>query len=470
MSQSVENGGMHGFLGRSLRLPLFLIVAAVGVLPAWGGATARDQKKRPNVFFLLADDLRADAVGALGKGVVQTPNLDTLARSGFVFRNAYCLGSNSAAVCLPSRNMILSGRAYFRWSGAYAPGTPPNFPLSLEAAGYETCHHGKHGNVAIEIEKKFDHSRYLDDDLERKSGQPGKTIVDRAIQFLQTRDRNRLFFMYLAFEAPHDPRIAAQEYLDRYNVNTIPVPANYLPIHPFNNGEMTVRDELLLPWPRTETDLRRQIHEYYAVITGLDFHIGRLVQKLQELGEYENTIIVFSSDHGLALGSHGLMGKQSLYEHSMKSPLFFTGPGIPRGGTDALAYLFDIYPTVCELIGAPLPPGLDGQSLAPIIAGRAATVRDTLFLAYRDDQRAVRDARWKLIRYPGINLAQLFDLQEDPDERHDRASDPSQASRLERMTDLMRNWQRRLGDTAPLSSKTPRNPKFTPPTSKDKQN
>ncbi len=461
---------MHRFLGRSLGLRLFLIVTAVGAAPTRGEAPGRDSKKRPNVVFLLADDLRADAVGALGKGVVQTPNLDTLARSGFVFRNAYCLGSNSAAVCLPSRNMILSGRAYFRWSGSYAPGTPPNFPLSLKAAGYETYHHGKQGNVAIEIEKRFDHSRYVDDDHERRSGQPGKTIVDHAIQFLQTRDRDRLFLMYLAFEAPHDPRVAAQEYLDRYNENTIPLPANYLPIHPFDNGEMTVRDELLLLWPRTETDLRRELHEYYAVITGLDFHIGRLVQKLKELDEYENTIIVFSSDHGLALGSHGLMGKQSLYDHSMKSPLLFAGPRITHGKTDALAYLLDIYPTVCDLIGVPVPPGLDGKSLAPIIAGRSAKVRDTLFLAYRDDQRAIRDARWKLIRYPGINLAQLFDLQEDPDERHDRALDPSQAPRLEQMTDIMRNWQRRLGDTAPLSSQTPRNPKFTPPIKLEKKN
>ena len=138
---------------------------------------------------------------------------------------------------------------------------------------------------------------------------------------------------------------------------------------------MTVRDELLLPWPRTETDLRRELHDYYAVITGLDFHIGRLVRKLKVLGEFENTIIVFSSDHGLALGSHGLMGKQSLYEHSMKSPLFFTGPGISRGGSDALVYLLDIYPTVCDLIGSPVPPGLDGQSLSPIMAGRADKVR-----------------------------------------------------------------------------------------------
>src|SRR5207249_234741 len=143
--------------------------------------------------------------------------------------------------------------------------------------------------------------------------------------------------------------------------------------------------------------------------------------------------IIFSSDHGLAIGSHGLMGKQNLYEHSMKAPLVFSGPGIRPGRSDALVYLLDIYPTVCELVGAPVPDGLDGRSLAPVIAGRTPDVRDSLFLAYRDLQRAVRDERWKLIRYPQINLSQLFDLREDPDERHDLAGDPAQQARIEQM-------------------------------------
>jgi arylsulfatase A-like enzyme len=418
---------------------------------------------RPNVLFLLTDDLRADAVGALGNRAIKTPTLDKLASSGFVFKNAYCQGSNSPAVCLTSRNMILSGRSYFRWKGSYAPGTPPNFPLTLAAAGYETYHDGKRGNVAVEIEKKFQHSHYIDDDRERKSGQPGKAIVDRAISFVKGRDRGRPFFMYLAFEAPHDPRVAAPEYLERYDPREIPLPANFLPVHPFDNGEMTVRDELLAPWPRTEAEIRRQLHEYFAVITGLDHHIGRLIETLKSSGDFDRTIVIFSSDHGLALGSHGLMGKQSLYEHSMKSPLLFAGPGIPRGSSSALAYLFDIFPTICELAGISIPAGLDGQSLAPIIAGRSDRVRDSIFLSYRDDQRAVRDDRWKLVRYPGINRSQLFDLENDPDERHDLAADSAQGPRLDRMTDLLRQWQSRLGDVLPLTTASPRNPRFVPP-------
>src|SRR5439155_21914411 len=141
-----------------------------------------------------------------------------------------------------------------------------------------------------------------------------------------------------------------------------------------------------------------------------------------------------------------------------------TGPGIRPGRSDALVYLLDIYPTVCELVGAPVPGGLDGRSLAPVIAGRTPGVRDSLFLAYRDLQRAVRDERWKLIRYPQINLSQLFDLREDPDERHDLAGDPAQQARIEQMLGLLRDWQRRLGDAAPLSSEAPRPRTVTAPT------
>ncbi len=445
-------------MGRSARLYLIALGAWGLGLPA-----AAAEAKRPNVVFLFTDDQRADAVGALGNAHVKTPNLDGLVKSGFVFRNAYCLGSDRPAVCMPSRNMLLSGRAYFRWKGPQAPANGPNFPAAMKRAGYETYHHGKRGNVAVEIQKSFDHNHYLQDQKERTSGQPGKTVVDGAIRFLKGRKGDKPFFLYLAFEAPHDPRVAAKEYLDRYDRDKIPLPANYLPLHPFDNGEQLVRDERLAPWPRTEAEVRRHLHEYYAVITGLDHHVGRLLRALKVSGEYDNTLVVFSSDHGLAVGSHGLMGKQSLYEHSMKVPLVFAGPGVPKGASGALVYLLDIFPTVCDLAGAKAPDGLDGKSLAPVIRGRAAKVRDSLFTAYRDVQRAARDDRWKLIRYPHINRTQLFDLQSDPDERKDLSAAAAQAGQVERLMKLLADWQKELGDPAPLTSAKPRDPKFVPP-------
>jgi arylsulfatase A-like enzyme len=226
---------------------------------------------------------------------------------------------------------------------------------------------------------------------------------------------------------------------------------------------MLVRDEKLERWPRTEAAVRKHLRDYYAVITGLDHHIGRLLAELKRQGLDKDTIVVFSSDHGLAVGSHGLFGKQSLYEHSMKVPLVFAGAGIPKGESAALAYLMDVFPTVCDLTGAKAPAGLDGRSLAPVVTGKAAKVRDSLFLAYRDVQRAVRDERWKLIRYPKINRAQLFDLEGDPHERKDLSGDRSQAKRIEAMAALLRDWQKKLGDDAPLTVAKPGDGKFVPP-------
>jgi len=420
------------------------------------------QAKQPNVVFLFADDQRADTIGALGNPHIKTPNLDQLARSGMVFRNAYCLGANVGAVCTPSRNMLLSGRAYFRWQGAQAQPEMANFPTAMKAAGYETYHHGKRGNTSPAIQALFDHNQYVADNDDRTSGEPCQTIVDTAIKFLQGRSREKPVFMYLAFSNPHDPRVAAQKYLDLYQRDKIPLPKNYLPLHPFNNGEQFVRDELLASFPRTEDEVRKHLHDYYAVISAMDHHIGRLLATLRELGMYDNTIFVYSADHGLAIGSHGLFGKQNLYEDGMKPPLIFAGPGIPKGETQALAYLLDIFPTVCDLAGAKIPEGLDGKSLKPVIEGKATGVRDTLFLSYRDVQRAVRDSRWKLIRYPQVNVTQLFDLQTDPHEITSLADKPEHAERIKSLTAEMERWQKQLGDKSPLVVANPQNPKWDP--------
>jgi arylsulfatase A-like enzyme len=442
--------------------------------------------RKPNVLFLFADDMRADSIAALGNPAVKTPNLDAIVRRGFVMSNAYCLGGNIPAVCTPSRNMLLSGNAYFRWRdhviqrdhvtqkaqgqqrGLLAPGDAPNFPLSLKDAGYVTYHHGKRGNSATLIQAKFEINKYLADDKgDRLDGEPGRQIVDEAIRFLKGKHNEqnaRPFFMYLAFANPHDPRVAAKRYLDQYDRQHIPLPKNFRPIHPFDNGEMTVRDELLAPWPRPEAEIRKQLHEYYATITGLDFHIGRLLATLNELGLAEETIIVFSADQGIAIGSHGLLGKQNLYDHSMKAPLFFAGPSIPHGRSDALVYLLDIYPTICDLAGVPLPQGIDGVSFKPVMTGKVKEVRTELITAYRTVQRAYRDRRWKLIRYPQVDVTQLFDLQRDPDELRNLSGDPSQAARVRQLTGRLAELQKRFGDDLPLRVEKPLPPAFKPPT------
>jgi arylsulfatase A-like enzyme len=426
----------------------------LGLAPAILGA----QQNRPNVLFLFADDQRTDTISALGNPHIRTPTLDGLVRRGFTFNNAYCMGSNIGAVCLPSRNMLMSGRAYFRFQ-RYASGEDPNFPVSMAEAGYETYHHGKRGNSAIEIQKKFEHLKYDTDQDSRLKGEPGKAIIDEAIDFVGSRSQSRPFFMYLAFASPHDPRVAADHYMRLYQRDRIPLPRNYMPLHPFNNGEQLVRDELLADFPRTRDEVRKHLHDYYAVITALDGHIGRLLKAIPS-----NTIILYSADHGLAMGSHGLMGKQSLYDHSMKAPLIYAGPGIRHGRSDALTYLTDIFPTVVDLAGGRVPAGLDGRSMRSVIEGREKKGRESLLLAYRDVQRAYRDDRWKLIRYPQINRTQLFDLQRDPDEMRDLSGEPGQQNRVERMMAAMGGLQKQFGDTQPLTSPSPAEMIFKAPT------
>ena len=431
---------------------------------------------KPNVLFLFADDMRADSVAALGNPVVKTPTLDALANRGFVMRNAYCFGGNSAAVCTPSRNMLLSGNAFFRWKdfqppqgakGMLAPGDGPNWPLSMKDAGYETYHEGKRGNTALLIQAKFEHNLYINENQDRTGGEPGKQIADDVTKFLKERTDPRPFFMYLAFGNPHDPRVAAQKYHDLYQRDKIPLPKNYLPQHPFDNGEMTIRDEALLPWPRTESAVRKELHEYYATITAMDFHMGRIIATLKDLGQFDNTLILFSADQGIALGSHGLLGKQNLYDAGMKSPLIFAGPGIPHAASDALVYLLDIYPTVLDLVGAAKPAGIDGQSFRPVLTGSAKTVRNELFFAYRDVQRAWRDDRWKLIRYPQVNVTQLFDLQSDPDEMKNLADLPAHKPRVEQLLAKLKESQAKFTDTLPLTVANPKPAKWTPPSAEE---
>lgn len=431
---------------------LWLIVFALFSLTSLAGLSA--PAARPNILFLFTDDQRPDAVRALGNPAIQTPHLDRLVHSGLAFTNAYCMGSTVGAVCLPSRTMLMTGMSLFRIKKENARG--PTFPASMREAGYVTYHHGKKSNTPRDVHQLFEYTHYLSSDRdERRSGQPGKEIADKAVAFLRRHTKEKPFFMYLAFGNPHDPRVVQKDYRDQYDEQNLPLPKNYLPLHRFDNGEMTNRDEQLAAWPRTEQEIRRHLADYYGVITYLDMQIGRVVETLKEIGEYNNTIIIFSSDHGLAIGSHGLMGKQSLYEHSMKAPLVFVGPGIRKGRSDAFVYLFDLYPTVCELVGAGIPEGIEGRSFASILQGKATRARDAIFLAYKSVQRAVRQGNWKLIRYPHLNHTQLFDLGNDPHELYSLADSDAHQEKIRALTALLKQQQQQFGDTVELISSNP---------------
>ena len=457
--------------------------AAVAMaLPGCIGASQRaaGRGKRPNILFLFTDDQRFDTINALGNKDIITPNIDRLVRNGTTFTKAYIMGGTSPAVCAPSRAMLMTGRTLFHVEkkGTWDYNISKKYktlPEALRTAGYTTFGTGKWHNGGASYARSFstgakimfggmsDHydipvhdfnpaGKYPREKRYQLKGKHSSELyADAAIQFLQHYEDKNPFFMYVSFQAPHDPRDMPKEYLDMYDPEKIPLPRNFMPEHPFDNGEMKVRDEGLTPWPRTPGEIRKHIAAYYAMITHMDAQIGRVLESLRKTGQAENTIIVFAGDNGLAVGRHGLMGKQNVYEHSVHVPLIFSGPGIPQGRKrDAFCYLFDIYPTLCEMTGTAVPDTVEGKSLSPLLKNKKARLRDTMFFAYRDFQRSVRDHRYKLIEYmvKGKRTTQLFDLQSDPWEIKNLIDDPGYAKHRNRLRKELLRWREQLDDVS----------------------
>ena len=437
-------------------------------------AARAQSTQKPNILFLFADDMRFNAINALGTPEIVTPNLDKLVARGTALTHCHIMGGTSPAVCMPSRAMLMTGRSLFHLQeeGALIPPTDQTFPELFRSAGYQTFITGKWHADRATLSRGFtdgdaimfggmsDHLKtpvydfdpeglYPKGTAQPADGFSSTVFSDAAIQFINQRDAARPFMAYVSYTAPHDPRMAPDTFKNLYTPDTLPLPPNFTGEHAFDNGELRVRDELLAPFPRTPEVVREHIAEYYAMISHLDMEIGRVLDALDASGLADNTIIVFAADNGLAVGQHGLMGKQSLYDHSVRVPMIFAGPGIPAGRrSDALCYLYDLFPTLCELTATPGPSTIESQSLAPILQGKATTSRDAIFAAYRDFQRLIRLGDWKLIRYNanGQQRTQLFDLKNDPWELKNLAGNPEQATRMDELNALLRKTMRALDD------------------------
>jgi arylsulfatase A-like enzyme len=435
-------------------------------------AFAEEPAKRPNILFLFADDMRADVIGALGNATAQTPNLDKLVKAGTSFTRNYIMGGNQGAVCVPSRAMMLTGKSMFTVPTQISD--TPTWPILLRRAGYATFMTGKWHNGPASAAASFPgaHSVFLGGmsnhfamkvtdiptngvlkkkDLARvEKKHSSELFADEAIRFLH-ENRKQPWALYVAFTAPHDPRQSPPEWQAKFDPAKMPLPANFLPEHPFNNGELKIRDEQLEKWPRTPDAVRRHLADYHAIIAHLDAQIGRILAALAETGELDNTVIIFAADNGLAIGSHGLFGKQNVYEHSVRVPLIVRAPGVAADRrTDAMTYLLDLCPTICELAGVAPPENIHGRSIVPVLRGERATHRDAMLFAYRDFQRAAREDRFKVIHYPRIDRWQLFDLKTDPDEMRDLVGDPAQQATLAGMKTRLAQLRTDFGDKAKL--------------------
>lgn len=464
-------------------------VVLVPILMCLISSVQADEK--PNILFIFADDQCFETIRSLNNDEILTPHLDRLVRRGTTFTHTYNMGSWSGAVCVASRTMLNTGRYLWYANDIYNSTEQEReagrfWSEHLKAAGYRTYMTGK-WHVKANAAKAFDVARDV------RGGMPNQTssgynrpradgtdpwspydtsfggfwkggkhwsevVGDHSVDFLaEAADRDEPFFMYLAFNAPHDPRQAPKQYVDLYPADQVRVPPNFMFEYPHNEAMAAgrkLRDERLGPFPRTEHCVQVQRQEYYAIITHMDAQIGRILDALEASGKSDNTYIFFTADHGLAVGQHGLFGKQNMYDHSVRVPFMVCGPRIAGGDTnDTPIYLQDLMATSLELAGIKKPEHVQFQSIMPLLRG-TGTGRDAIYGAYLNAQRMVMAGDYKLILYPKTAVARLYNIKRDPKEMLDLAGEASLPIMQELFATLLR-LQKDMGDKLDLVSVYP---------------
>jgi arylsulfatase A-like enzyme len=446
--------------------------------------------EKPNVLFILVDDQSPfDFKFYNPQSTLDSPNIDRLATGGMIFDAAHHMGSFTGAVCTPSRHMIMSGRTVWHLPiGHGSKNCPPDLEKNtigavFNRAGYATMRTCKQGNSYADANKQFS----VVHDATKRGGtaESGSAWhAERVLDYLGERKEKkdtRPFFIYFGFSHPHDIRDGTPELLAKYgatnhkdqsspstaNPKQPPLPPNWLPAHPFDNTSMNVRDEKSVSgvWQRRdEATIRNEIGREFACSENIDIQIGRVLKQLEEMGELDNTYIFYTADHGIAIGRHGLQGKQNLYEHTWRVPMIVKGPGIKPGSrVPGNIYLGDLLATFCDLTGVAPPETNQGTSFKPVLLGEKQSTRDVLYGMYcggdKPGMRSVKQGDWKLLEYESTTTktreTQLFHLKENPHEliaEHkdpkatNLAKDPQHAAKLTEMRALLLAEMRRLND------------------------
>ena len=452
---------------RSLMKAIFSFFSVLALSAAALAAERPSQPpaaRGPNFLFIIADDQSPfDLRIYEPKSTLQTPTLERLAAEGMVFEAAHHMGSFVGAVCTPSRHMLMSGRTL--WHLPIAPDAKTLCPPHLETntlaavfnrAGYATMRTCKIGNSYEGANKQF----AVRKDATKRGGSEaegsawhGQQVLEYLAEREATKD-SRPFLIYCGFSHPHDTRDGTPELLAKYgavnhtdktslppaNPKQPPLPANYLPAHPFPHGHPQLRDEVDVSgvWKnRDERTIRNEQGREFACSENIDIQIGRVLAKLEAMGELQNTYIFYTADHGIAIGRHGLQGKQNLYEHTWRVPFVVKGPGIQAGSrVKGNIYLLDVLATLCDLAGIDLPESNEGLSFRPVLEGKRQTMRDVLYGVYcggtKPGMRAVKQGDWKLIKYDvldgQVRQTQLFNLAENPYEFLEEHRDPKVAA------------------------------------------
>jgi N-acetylglucosamine-6-sulfatase len=429
-----------------------LLLLSLGFCAIHSAAGGAEPAARPNIVFILMDDLRSDALSCTRHPFVETPNIDRIAREGATFRNAFV----TTPLCVPSRATYLTGQ-YPHTHGVTGQSDHNalgrrlvTFPLLLQRAGYNTAYMGKwHVGDDDEPRPGFDRwvsftgqGDYVDPTL-NVDGKVAKTpgyltdiLTDEAVEFI-SRPREKPFLLYLAHKGVHAPFIPAERHKNLF-ADT--------PIVRAPSAQDTLEGKPVLARPGIVLSPRdpdvhssdEMIRNQLRCLISVDEGVKRIFDALEETGQLDQTVIVFTSDHGYFWGEHDLGGKHGPYEESLRVPLLVRYPKLVEPGAkfDQFALSIDIAPTMLDLAGAAAPDEMEGRSLLPVLAGSASDWRKSFlaefFLGNGTNRfptwQAVRTERWKYVRYPDYDgMDELYDLAADPAEMHNIIED--QASR-----------------------------------------
>lgn len=423
-------------------------------------ADSSSRASQPNIVFIVVDSHRGDALGAAGHPFVITPNLDKLAEEGVMYKEAYV----TTAICAVSRASLLSGQHRARHgindftTNFTHEAVLQTFPLLLKAQGYHTASIGLYGVGNAAPSSYYD---YFDSDIPWTENGVHNTdnIVNKAEAWLDKQDGDKPFHLYLSFSAAHeidptatDPAyfLVPERHQALYQDVTIPKPKTaderYWNAFPdFFRTDQNIARNRWHGFFSTDALFQQNAKGYYRLVTGLDEAVGRVQQKLASLGLDDNTIIVYTSDHGVSLGEQGLMGKWYGFHVGIHVPLIIYDPrntalrGIEN---NALALNIDIAPTLLKLAGVPVPQQLQGMDLIDLAYGRTPE-RDAFFYEHTvfssphlPKVEGVVTKTTRYMKYTEHDYEVLYDFANDPDEGVNVAADPAYAETLQAMRDL----------------------------------
>lgn len=442
---------------------LFLSILILGFVACKQNESEQKvEPTQPNILLLFSDDHQASAINALGNPYIQTPNIDKLVAEGTAFTQTF----TETPTCSPSRTALLTGcgsLTHGTFYPKYAGSVNKNlkrWPQTMKDAGYETFWtgkfntHGKPHEWGVEETSRIfpmgmgKHEMTFKEDGKTVEGFSSELFADAMIRFLEEK-HDKPFFATVAFTAPHDPRTPPGKYKTMYKPNEVPLPANLLSHYNYNDGYENFRDEVLIDYPRTIDNVRQEIADYYGMISHMDEQIGRILDALKGNGLDENTIVIYCSDNGLAIGHHGLLGKFSFYQHSLNVPLIMRGPSIPKNiKTDIHVYLHDLFPTICEMTGITIPETVESKSFLSVLKGESTPIHEYMFGSLSDLKRSVTTRDSKLVRHyhsensnTGTNEYLFFDMNNDPLEIVNQIDNPKFSAEIARLKEVLKNRQ-----------------------------